>query len=241
MIDKTTADYMGSEPFHAYYMTVSGHLEYNFNGNAMAKKNQDLVKDLPYSDSVRAYLACQIELDRALELLLQRLDEAGVAENTVIALTGDHYPYGLTDEEQGELAGHEIDTRFERYRNAFILYKKGMKPERVDSLCSTLDILPTLSNLFGLDFDSRLYMGRDVFSDAEPFVLLRDHSWITENAMYYAPSDELIMLQGNELSPEEVEERNQDVSNRFRASAWVLDQDYWRYLFGDNLPPDGEN
>ena len=241
MIDKTTADYMGSEPFHAYYMTVSGHLEYNFNGNAMAKKNQDLVKDLPYSDSVRAYLACQIELDRALELLLQRLDEAGVAENTVIALTGDHYPYGLTDEEQGELAGHEIDTRFERYRNAFILYKKGMKPERVDSLCCTLDILPTLSNLFGLDFDSRLYMGRDVFSDAEPFVLLRDHSWITENAMYYAPSDELILLQGNELSPEEVEERNQDVSNRFRASAWVLDQDYWRYLFGDNLPPDGEN
>lgn len=241
MIDKTTADYMGSEPFHAYYMTVSGHLEYNFNGNAMAKKNQDLVKDLPYSDSVRAYLACQIELDRALELLLQRLDEAGVAENTVIALTGDHYPYGLTDEEQSELAGHEIDTRFERYRNAFILYKKGMKPERVDSLCCTLDILPTLSNLFGLDFDSRLYMGRDVFSDAEPFVLLRDHSWITENAMYYAPSDELILLQGNELTPEEIEERNQDVSNRFRASAWVLDQDYWRYLFGDNLPPDGEN
>ncbi len=88
------------------------------------------MKDLPYSGSVRAYLACQIELDRALELLLQRLDEAGVAENTVIALTGDHYPYGLTDEEQSELAGHEIDTRFERYRNAFILYKKGMKPER---------------------------------------------------------------------------------------------------------------
>ena len=43
------------------------------------------------------------------------------------------------------------------------------------------------------------------------------------------------------LTPEEVEERNQDVSNRFRASAWVLEQDYWRYLFGDNLPPDGEN
>ena len=116
-----------------------------------------------------------------------------------------------------------------------------MKPERVDSLCCTLDILPTLSNLFGLDFDSRLYMGRDVFSDAEPFVLLRDHSWITESAMYYAPLDELILLQGDELTPEEVEERNQDVSNRFRASEWVLDQDYWRYLFGDNLPPDGEN
>ena len=36
--------------------------------------------------------------------------------------------------------------------------------------------------------------------------------------------------QGDELTPEEVEERNQDVSNRFRASAWVLDQDYWLSL-----------
>ena len=42
MIDKTTAAYMGSEPFHAYYMTVSGHLEYNFNGNAWRKRIRTL-------------------------------------------------------------------------------------------------------------------------------------------------------------------------------------------------------
>ncbi len=145
---------MNEEPFHAYYMTVSGHLEYNFQGNAMAAKNQALVEDAPYSEHVRAYLACQIELDRALELLLQRLDEAGVAENTVIALTGDHYPYGLTPEEQSELAGHTLEENFELYRNACILYKKGMTPEQVERPCSSLDLLPTLCNLFGLDFDS---------------------------------------------------------------------------------------
>ena len=108
--------FVDQDPFMVYCLTVSGHLNYNLEENAMARRHWDEVKDLPYSGSVRAYLACQIELDRALELLLQRLDEAGVAENTVIALTGDHYPYGLTDEEQSELAGHEIDTRFERYR-----------------------------------------------------------------------------------------------------------------------------
>ena len=74
MIDVTTGEYMNEEPFHAYYMTVSGHLEYNFQGNAMAAKNQALVEDAPYSEHVRAYLACQIELDRALELLLERLE-----------------------------------------------------------------------------------------------------------------------------------------------------------------------
>ena len=240
MIDLTTADYMGSEPFHAYYMTVSGHLEYNFYGNSMAAKNQALVEDLPYSDAAKAYLACNIELDRALELLLQRLEEAGVAENTVIALSADHYPYGLTVDQQSELAGHELDERFELYRNACIIYKKGMEPETVDRPCSSLDLLPTLSNLFGLEFDSRLYMGQDVFSDASPLIIFSDHSWLTDRGSYYMPTGEYTSFDGTEPSAEEIERINGVVSNKFTVSAWVLDSDYWRTLFGDNLPPDGE-
>ena len=240
MIDLTTADYMGSEPFHAYYMTVSGHLEYNFYGNSMAAKNQALVEDLPYSDAAKAYLACNIELDRALELLLQRLEEAGVAENTVIALSADHYPYGLTVDQQSELAGHELDERFELYRNACIIYKKGMEPETVERPCSSLDLLPTLSNLFGLEFDSRLYMGQDVFSDASPLIIFSDHSWLTDRGSYYMPTGEYTSFDGTEPSAEEIERINGVVSNKFTVSAWVLDSDYWRTLFGDNLPPDGE-
>ena len=240
MIDLSTADYMGKEPFHAYYMTVSGHLEYNFGGNAMAAKNRALVEDLPYSEAARAYLACNIELDRALELLLQRLEEAGVADNTVIALSADHYPYGLTVEQQSELAGHALDERFELYKNACIIYKKGMTPETVDRPCSSLDLLPTLSNLFGLDFDSRLYMGQDVFSDAEPLIIFSDHSWLTAHGTYYAPTGEYTSTDGTELPEGEIDRINGIVSNKFTVSSWVLDSDYWRTVFGDNLPPDEE-
>ena len=148
MIDLSTADYMGKEPFHAYYMTVSGHLEYNFGGNAMAAKNRALVEGLPYSEAARAYLACNIELDRALELLLQRLEEAGAADNTVIALSADHYPYGLTVEQQSELAGHALDERFELYKNACIIYKKGMTPETVERPCSQICSVWTLIRVF---------------------------------------------------------------------------------------------
>lgn len=240
MIDLSTADYMGKEPFHAYYMTVSGHLEYNFLGNTMAAKNRSYVEDLPYSEAARAYLACNIELDRALELLLQRLEEAGVADNTVIALSADHYPYGLTVEQQSELAGHALDERFELYKNACIIYKKGMTPETVERPCSSLDLLPTLSNLFGLDFDSRLYMGQDVFSDAEPLIIFSDHSWLTAHGTYYAPTGEYTSTDGTELPEGEIERINGIVSNKFTVSSWVLDSDYWRTLFGDNLPPDEE-
>lgn len=231
MIDVTTGDYMNQEPFHAYYMTVSGHLEYNFQGNAMAAKNQALVEDAPYSEHVRAYLACQIELDRALELLLERLEEAGVADNTVIALTADHYPYGLTPEEQSELAGHTLEENFELYRNACVIYKKGMTPEQVDRPCSSLDLLPTLCNLFGLDFDSRLYMGQDVFSEAEPLVIFSNRSWITDQASYNSQTGEVKSFTGGEISEDYVQSIKDIVSNKFTISAWILDRDYWRILF----------
>lgn len=240
MIDVSTADYVSQEPFHVYYMTVSGHLPYSFDesDNAIAAKNRALVEDLPYSEPVRAYLACQIELDRAMELLLQRLEEAGVLENTVIVLTADHYPYGLSIEEQSELAGHELDPHFEIYRNALLIYKKGMAPETVTRRCSALDILPTLSNLFGLDFDSRLYMGQDIFSDAAPFLLFSDRSWMTEDGSYYTIGEELTLFGDKEITPEEIEYYNSIVANKFLVSQWILEEDYWRVLFGDNLPPD---
>lgn len=240
MIDVTTAEYLDKEPFHTYYMTVSGHLPYSFDPeeNAIAAKNEALVADLPYSDGVRAYLACQIELDRALELLLQRLEEAGVAENTVIVLTADHYPYGLSIEEQGELLGHEPDAAFELYRNACIIYKKGMTPETVERPCSALDLLPTLSNLFGLDFDSRLYMGQDVFSDVPPLLVFSDRSWMTDCCAYYTLGEELRTFEDVEVTQEKLEQFNDIVANKFLVSQWVLEEDYWRILFGENLPPD---
>lgn len=240
MIDVTTADFVENTPFHVYYMTVSGHLRYSFdeNDNAIAAKNRALVEDLPYSEGVRAYLACQIELDRALELLLTRLKEAGVLRSTVIVLTADHYPYGLSLDEQSELAGHELDPHFEIYRNAFIIYKEGRKPETVDKPCCSLDILPTLSNLFGLQFDSRLYMGRDVFSDAPPLLIFSDRSWMTDEASYYTITEELTSFTDTALTQEDVDYYNGVVADKFLVSQWVLEEDYWRTLFGDNLPPD---
>ena len=133
-----------------------------------------------------------------------------------------------------------MEQTFELYKNACIIYKKGMTPETVERPCSSLDLLPTLSNLFGLDFDSRLYMGQDVFSDAESLIIFSDHSWLTAHGTYYAPTGEYTSTDGTEPAEGEIDRINGIVSNKFTVSAWVLDSDYWRTIFGDNLPPDEE-
>lgn len=66
MINVTTNDYVNNDKFLAYYMTVSGHLNYTKMGNAMVYRNWDAVKDLPYSDKAKSYLAANIELDKAV-------------------------------------------------------------------------------------------------------------------------------------------------------------------------------
>lgn len=233
VVDLSTADFVNSEPFTAYYMTISGHREFNFMGNCMAKKNKELVEDEPYSDNVRAYLSCQLELEMSLQLLMERLEEAGVLDNTVIVLTADHYPNGLTIEEYSELAGHDIETNFELYKNRCIIYKPGMEPETIDAPCSHLDLLPTLSNLFGLEFDSRLYMGRDVFSEAEPFVMFRNRSWITDKASFNSNTGEVVSFTGEEVDEAYVEQMSTELRNRFTVSSRVLDYDYWSILFGE--------
>lgn len=239
MIEKTAGDYVVNTPFHTYYMTVSGHLRYTFDGNAMASKNKELVKELPYSDHVKAYLACNIEFDRAMQELVSRLETAGIAENTLIAISPDHYPYGLTNEEIGELAGHTIETNFELYKGIFILWSKGMTPEKVDKPCSSMDILPTLSNLMGIEYDSRLLMGRDIFSDAPPLVVFSNWSWLTDKARYNSKERKLILADGE--TGETVDKKyttaiSRQVNNKFNYSTKILDTNYYSKVFKENTP-----
>lgn len=227
MIDVTTAEFVQDEPFHAYYMTVSGHMFYTFTGNFIAAKNRDLVKDLPYTEGGKAYLATQIELDRALELLMERLEEAGVAENTLIVMSADHYPYGLDKDQIDDLAGHPVERHFELYKNSLVLYAKGMQPLVIDRPVSSLDIIPTISNLMGLDFDSRLLMGSDVFSDADPLVIFSNRSFLTDKGRYNSVSREFVPDEGVTVAEDYRKLVSDEIDRRFYYSAMMLDKDYY--------------
>lgn len=234
MINSTVDEFVDEDQFHVYYLTVSGHMNYTFVGNSMAYKNKNLVADLPYSEDAKAYIACQMELDKALEQLIKKLEDAGVADRTVIALSADHYPYGWEKYKLDELAGHEIDPNFEIYRNNFILWSEGMKGNVViNKPCSSMDILPTLSNLFGLEYDSRLLMGQDVLSDSPPLVVLSNRSFITDKVMYNSETGVATLLSNEELPKNYISNINKIIKNKFTVSKTILQEDYYRKVFPD--------
>ena len=228
MIQGTYTDYINSdEPFLAYYMTVSGHFHYTFSGNTIAKKNKKLVDNLDYSDNALAYLATQIELDRALELLITKLDEAGKLDNTVIVLTADHFPYNLDIQDINSLSSYNRDLLIEANSNNLIIYNSKMKKVSVSKVGMSIDVLPTVLNLFGLDYDSRIIMGKDILSTSLGIAIFKDKSWVTDKGTYYAGKRQFV---GESVSESYIENINNIVNNRIAISRMIVINDYYRYI-----------
>lgn len=230
MIKNTVHDYMSDQPFYTYYLTVSGHVMYNFGGNDMAARHKDLVENLPYSETTKAYIACQYELELAMRELVDTLEEGGVLDRTVIVLTADHVPYD-NKEVVDELAGETLDSTFGWYQNKLIIWSASMeKPVYVSKYCSSLDVLPTVSNLLGLEYDSRMLVGQDILSDTEGLVIFNDRSFITDRVSYNANTGETISMDGTPVNEQYVEDMKLLVKNKFNMAEAINKNDYYRYI-----------
>ncbi len=231
MINATFDIYSNEEKFVAYYMSISGHLEYNFYGNNMANKNKALVADTEYSDKIKAYIACQIELDKALEELINKLKEKDILDDTVIVLSADHYPYGLTNDDINSVTPLE-DAKFDIHKNNLIIWSNTMKKNiKIDKIAESLDILPTILNLFGINYDSRLLIGKDILSDTDGLVILNDRSWITKYGKYNASTQKFTSLTEEEIPKNYVNKINEIVANKFVISKNILDTNYYKHVF----------
>jgi hypothetical protein len=234
MMQKTVDDYINDPWFHTYYMTVSGHLNYTFTGNMMAAKHKSEVAGLNLSEHCKAYIACNMEFDRAMGYLIQRLEEAGIADKTLIVFSNDHYPYGLTEAEQLELAGlDKFDPMYEMYRSRLVIWSGDMKGDSgkvIDKVCYQPDIIPTISNLLGIPYDSRMLSGTDIFSDSEGLVIYKDYSWQTAKGIYITSEKKFYPADGATVDANYVERMNKHVRNTFWASAKILETNYFRYI-----------
>lgn len=232
--NESTAFLDFSKPFYAYYMTISGHAQYNWGGNAMCSRHKELVAELPYSDKSKAYLACEYEVELMLTQMLADLKEADILDKTVIVLTADHIPYNDMDI-CDELAGHELEQEFEKYENALIIWSGAMtEPVVVDKYCSSIDILPTVLNLFDIEYDSRLMAGRDILSDSPQLVMFNgSKSFISDTCMYNAKDGTIIPFapySAEDISTDYINAVEEEIKNKARLASLIIDNDYYNKL-----------
>ena len=235
LINVTVPKYVSSDRFMTYYISVSGHAPYNFGGgNSMALRNKDAVKNLPYSDKVKAYIASQIEFDKSIGALIDNLDKAGKLSDTVIVITGDHYPYTLTTDEVNEVSSYKRDGIVEVNRSNLIIWNSEMtSPIEVNKVGSQIDVLPTLLNLFGIEYDSRLIVGKDILSDCPGLAVFSNRSWVSDKGTYFASSKKFVPKDGVTVDDNYVENMNVEVANRFSVSGQIINNNIYSKILGE--------
>lgn len=119
---------------------------------------------------------------------------------------------------------------FDLYKNNLVIYNSEMETKHVGKYTSSLDLLPTLLNLFGVEYDSRLLIGKDIFSEAEDLVIFNNKSWITKVGRYNYLKKKFEAFSDEEVSQDYIDKINAIVELKFQMSKLLISKDYYRKL-----------
>ena len=251
MVEHTVDDYINSsKPFNVYYMTITGHTPYTYT-SWVFNEWRDTVSKLNYSEKTKAYLASLMEFDKSVKLMMDKLEAAGKLDKTVIVFVPDHIPYFDVDSLE-ELTGRKFgDTKdfqsinernidFDVYKSCLAIWSPSISNKKIeiDKVCCQVDILPTLSNLMGLEYDSRMLAGTDILSDSDGLVIFSSRSWRTDKGTYNRYSKEFTPAAGVNMTSEEqaayIKSINSIVNSKTSMTALIVENNFYNFALGTN-------
>ena len=219
-----------SKPFMTFITTVSAHMSYAYKSGE-GDKYMSLFEDEGYDEETRRYLSKLKITDDSLGVLLDSLQNEGILDDTVIVMYGDHYPYGLSKEDVSKIVSYDVNLYNDIEKTPFVIYNSKLSAKVFEDKTSYINLLPTLANLFDLDYDARFYMGEDILSkDYVGRVVFNDSSWIDDIAFYDALNSKITYLGDDTSTPEEIQKINQTINNKKEMSRLAITTNYFAYL-----------
>ena len=219
----------GDKPFMSWITTVTSH-QYYRTSSKYYKEYGDLF-DENLSSDVRVYMSRLKVVDDALGILLNGLEERGILEDTVIAIFCDHYPYAIKTDNLGEALGYDIDEDNNMDQVPFVIYNKGMEKKEFNQYSTYVNLTPTLANLFGVEYDSRIYLGSDLLSkEYESIAIFADSSWKNEVGYYSSSTNSMKYYTEKEYTDEEILEINEGIALKLKMSSAAIKNNYFSYL-----------
>jgi phosphoglycerol transferase MdoB-like AlkP superfamily enzyme len=229
-IEKSTPNYLNKNKYMTWLTTVSSHMTYA-KSSVTGDMYLDLFNNESWDTSAKRYMSKLKILDNAVGELLNELTAAGKLDDTVIALYADHYPYGLATSSFQSLAKYDVSENGDIDRTPFIIYNPELTPTKYNEYTSYINILPTIANLFNLNYDPRLYGGIDLLSSEYPNVVaFADGSWCSDIAYYDATSGSINYTSDATYTNDEIIAINNSISNEISMDNLAIKKDYFTYL-----------
>ncbi len=220
------------DKFMSWITTVSSHQPYTSNSELGDLYLDDYVK-LGYSKPLARYMSKVKVLDESIGVLIDGLKEQGKLDDTIIVLYGDHYPYGLADRTLNEYFDYDVSVNNETDRTPFVIYNSKIEPTKHEDYTSYINILPTLANLFNLDYDPRLYAGEDLLSNTySQRTYFANASWQDSKAFYNATTGKISYVNPEDTySLEEIQDINKKIDEKIKMSNLAIRTNYFKHLF----------
>ena len=251
MTEHTVKDYVnGDKPFNVYYLTITGHMPYTL-GSWAFNEWRDTVNKLNYQDKTKAYIASYMELDKSVKILMDKIEAAGKLDKTLFVIVPDHIPYFDVDTLE-ELSGmkfgdskdfeaiNETNINFDVYHSYLAIWTPSIADKKIEinKVCCQVDILPTVSNLLGLEYDSRMMAGSDILSTSEGMVIFSSRSWRTNVGTYNAKTKKFTPAEGVSLTQSAQEScikyMNSVASNKLSITPMIVESNFYNFALGTN-------
>ncbi len=216
-----------SELFDDYTVDYK-YTETDENGNTTEK-----TRDYMEGTKLGKYFKSVHYADQAIGEFFAELDEAGLLENTVVVIYGDHdaklskkeysyfYNYDLA-------TGEQLDSSSPNYRNVdyydyelnrrvpLIIWTKDSKNnkllnKKINKVMGMYDVMPTLGNMF--NFDTKYALGHDIFSIDQNIVVFPNGNWLTDKMYYNAQKEEYLLIKDSVVTEGEIDE-NKKYANK---------------------------
>ena len=217
------------KPFVDYIITYTNHMPFSSEkGNCKmlldldSEENENVSYDLNEEDCARRQAK---ETDYMMELLLNELKTRNLYNNTTIVVLTDHYLYTLSDK-----------TILNKYKNTsnnlinytpFFIWNNGKDKKTVKTVTSQLNVLPTILNLFGIDYNPVNYIGSDALdNNYQKIVFFSDYSWYDGNVYV----DGGIVTNKRYISEEALDNKNYYVNYLIKKNDLTLKYNYFKEL-----------
>ena len=167
-----------NQKFMSFYTTYSAHLEYT-KSNKVFKSIEHAIPSHKYEEEEYIYRTLAKDTDDFIKNIINKLEKNELIDDTILVIASDHYVYGYSDTDYVAKKKGVNNNRKELQNTPFIIWSKDMEPKKIDTILDTADILPTVFNLLGVDYNPNNYMGTDVFSkNHDNFVWFSDGQYI---------------------------------------------------------------
>lgn len=204
--------------FFSFIITYSAHGPYEH--SAVSDYYFDTAKALLPPDTgemiIHAMARAKVT-DEFIGQLYDQLAKDGFLDNTVLVFYSDHYDYYAGRDLILDIKGAEnLDMAS---NTPFFIYEKETPPAKISKITSSIDILPTLVNLFDLDTDGRYYVGNDAFSANGGYVIFKDFSWYDGETYWNTSAPGKLTVEN--------QARNEELISRLKMSWETMRMNYF--------------